>query len=101
MSSQSASTSLRVEAQQLAGFFLGLKAIVHNVEPDTTSRTVLRNFLKEVVVRIPEERQARGKIVDIKSGCNGCIDIRDAIGNGESDFLNRRRTSFTDVIARN
>ena len=78
---------LGVHAQH-PGFRVGrAKALFHDFSPYTAGSAEFRDFFEHIVVGVPEEGQAAGKIVDIQSGFDGGFAISDAVGDREGDFL--------------
>ncbi len=72
----------------------------HDLVPDSTARPELCDFLEEIVMAVPEERQAGGEVIDIKTGVNSCLHVGNGIRQGKCDFLNRSRASLSNVVAR-
>ena len=95
-----AATGLRMEAHELARLLLGTEALVHQSVPDTPSGTKLGDLLEEVVVRVPEEAQARCEGIDRHARGDRRVHVGDAVGNREGDLLHGGAARFADVIAR-
>jgi hypothetical protein len=50
-------------------------------------------------VNIPEEGEARREFVDVHPALDALLDVSDAVGQRERQFLRRRRAGFADVVA--
>ena len=77
----------------------GAEALGHDLGPHPPGGPVLGHLLEQVVVRVPEERQARREGVDVEPGRQRGLDVGDAVGQGEGDLLHRRRARLADVVA--
>jgi len=42
-------------------------------------------------VRVEEEGELRGELVDVEPAIEAVLDVREPVGEGEGEFLNRRR----------
>ena len=73
--------------------------VSHTACPDSPGGTHLCNFFEEIVVHIPEERQARCKRVHVQSSRRRTLDIFEAVGQGECQLLDSCRTCFSNVIS--
>ncbi len=51
-------------------------------------------------MRVEEERELRGKIVDVLAGLAGGVDVGDAVGEGEGHLLGSRAPRLADVVSR-
>ena len=89
-----------MESQQLARLLLCTKSFSHDFVPHATAGAELCHFFKEVVVAVPEERQAWCEIIDIETCINRCLNICNCICQRKCNFLNSRTASFTNVIPR-
>src|SRR5439155_8755595 len=76
----------------------GFEAVFHDPRPQPARGAEFSDFLKKMVVDIEEERQAAGKLVNLKPRLERRLHVRDPIGEGECEFLHRGRTGFADVI---
>ena len=92
--------SLGVEAQLRGAAVPGPVAVAHPAGPDTAGRPVLRDLFEEVDVRVEEEAEAGGEVVDGRTGCDRRLHVREAVGECERVLLGRRRPGFADVVAR-
>ena len=91
---------LRVEAQkQGARIFCG-EALLHNFGPEAASGAELGDFFEEIAVGVKEEGKLRSEIVNGESGVESGLDVGNAIGEGEGDFLDGRGAGFANVVAR-
>src|SRR5207302_9263307 len=54
---------------------------------------------EQIVVRVEEEGELRGELVDAEAGIERGLDVSDAVAEGEGDFLDGGRVGFTDVVA--
>ena len=59
------------------------------------------DFFQKIVVRVKKKRQARREIINFQPDGNRRVNISDAVGERESDFLRGGRTGFADVITGN
>ena len=50
-------------------------------------------------MRVEEERESRGEVVDAEAGVDGGLDVSDAVGEGEGHFLDGGRAGFANVVA--
>ncbi len=50
-------------------------------------------------MQVEEERQARSEFVDLESALERLLDVADAVGDGEGEFLHRGRAGFADMVA--
>src|SRR4030095_11376079 len=67
--------------------------------PDAAGGAVLGNLLEEVVVGVEEERQARGKVVHVEAAVYAPLDVGEAVGQGEGEFLRCGGACLADVVA--
>src|SRR5579863_937910 len=73
----------------------------HQFCPDAASSAEFSNLFKEVIMHIKEEREARREFIDLQATLQGRIDIGQAIGNREGEFLYRCCTRLADVVSTN
>ena len=71
----------------------------HQIVPQGPCRPKLGDLLKEIVVAVEKERQARSKSVNFHALRNGCIHVRQCVGQREGHLLNSRRTRFSNMVA--
>ena len=90
---QGRATGLSVNGQHLGTLLLGSEALRHDVGPHAAGGTVLGHFLEQVVVGVPEERQAGGEGIDVHARRRCRLDVGDAVGQREGDLLDRRRSA--------
>ena len=48
---------------------------------------------------VEEEGELRGEVVDEQAGLEGGLDVGDAVGEGEGDFLDGGGAGLADVVA--
>ena len=66
----------------------GAVALPHDRGPTSPARTVLRDLLEEVAVRVEEERDLRGELVDgHPAALDHGVAVGDAVGQGERHLL--------------
>ena len=94
-----ATRGLRVKTQLQAAVIFGAKAVTHDVGPDFPRGAILGNFLEKVAVRIKEEAETRGELVNGQPARERPLDILDAVAQREGQFLHGGRPGFADVIA--
>ncbi len=90
---------LRVEAHPPRLRLFGPERVPELARPDPPRRPVLRDLLEEVDLRVEEERQARGEVVDVDAASDRVLDVRQAVFQSEGQLLCRRRSRLTDVVA--
>jgi hypothetical protein len=73
--------------------------IAQVARPDAARRAQLRDFLEEVVVNVPEERQSRRELVDVEPTSETALHVCEAVSEGERELLGGGRTRLTDVVA--
>ena len=78
---------------------LRAKFVPHAFRPDPAGRPHLGHFEVEIHADAPEKRQPPGELVDVEALRKRGADIVHAIGNGEGQLLDRRRTRFLHVVA--
>ena len=91
---------LAMGAQHLGLFVLSAQPF-HHLVPQRAGGAHLGDLHEEVHADAPEEAEARGKGVDIEPGGHRAAGIFLAVGDGEGQFLHRRRAGFVHVVARN
>ncbi len=91
---------LGVEAQHPGARVLSAKALAHDLCPHATGGAELGDLFQEIVVAVEEEGELLAKAVHVQPGVDGCLDIGDAVGEGEGDLLDSGRASLADVVAR-
>ena len=74
--------------------------LLHVACPDPARRAQLRDFLEEVVVDVPEERQARREGIHVQATCEPPFYVREPVGERERELLRRGGPRFADVVAR-
>ena len=90
---------LGVEAQELRLLVLRAEALRHDPVPHAPRGPELRDLFEEVVVPVPEERQARRELVDVEAGVDRGLHVRDPVRQRERDLLHRGAAGFADVVA--
>ena len=96
---QGATGGLGVEAKHLGFWIFGAETLLHDFCPDAAGGAELGNLFKQVVVGVEEERQARSEFINIHADLDGGVNVGDAVGQGEGDFLHGAGTGFTDMVA--
>ena len=95
---QSRAARLRVETHLQRARLLHVEAPRHDPGPDAARRAELRDLLEEIIVRVEEERDLAGDLLDRKRGGARGLEIGDAVREGEGDLLHRRRAGLADVV---
>ncbi len=90
---------LRVEAAHQRARIFCTEAFRHDFRPEAASGAVFGDFFEKIIVGVEEERKLRGEFIDAESGVERGLDVGDAIGEREGDFLDGGRAGFADVIA--
>ena len=90
---------LGVEAQHHRLGLRRAKPLAHDLRPQLAGGPKLGDLLEEVVVRVEEEAQPLPERVHIESGLEGGLDVCDAVGQGEGEFLSSGRPCLADVVA--
>jgi len=80
-----------VELELFGGVGLGAVPLVHDPRVDPAGGAELRHLLEDGVVRVEEEGELRGELVDVEPAIEAVLDVREPVGEGEGEFLNRRR----------
>ncbi len=73
--------------------------LAHHGRPDPARRPVLRDLLEEIEMRVEEERQTRGELIDVEAALDRPLDVREPVRERERELLRRRRTRLADVVA--
>src|SRR6185436_18736089 len=89
---------LCVKSQHQRAWIACVETIVHDVRPQTSCSTKLRDLLEQIVMRVEEKRNARSELIYFQTSRQRRLDIRNSISKCKSNFLNRGRTGFTNVI---
>src|SRR3989338_9662121 len=74
------------------------KALLRDLRPDPPSGSEFCHLFKKIIVSVEEERQLAAEFVELQSGIDRRLDVRNGIGEGECDLLDRRRPSFANMI---
>ena len=74
-------------------------AVAHRVGPEHAGGAVLGHLFEQVIVRVEEERQARGEVVDGHAAGQALFDVVKAVGQRERQLLRGRRAGLADVVA--
>ena len=96
---QRAAGSLRVEAQLLGAGVRRAEAVAHEVRPQPARGSKLGDLLEKIVMCVEEERQALAEPVDVETGIDRRLNVRNRMRECERDLLDRCRAGFTDVVA--
>ena len=88
---QHAAGGLHMEAQHHRPRIAGMEAVTHDSRPQPARGAELGHLLEQVIVRVEEERQLRGEIVDGQAGGQRRLDVGDGVGQREGHFLRRCR----------
>src|SRR5437879_2711698 len=75
-------------------------ALAHDPRPDPAGRAELRDLLEEVAVDVEEERELPREVIDVQAALHRRVRVRDRVGEGEGELLDRGRARFADVVAR-
>ena len=76
-------------------------AFAHKFSPQTPTGAELGNLLKEVIMHIKEEGQARRKFIDLEPAFKSCFDIGQTIGKRKGQLLHSRSPSLAYMVAAN
>src|SRR5207302_793487 len=71
----------------------------HQPVPDLARGTELGNLLKKVIMAVEEEAQPGAEIVYVQPAAARPFHVLHAVINGECQLLERRGTSFADVVS--
>ena len=91
---------LGVEAQLQGSAVARSVAVAQPAGPDAPGRPVFGDLLEEVHVGVEEEGETGGEVVDRHARRQRRLDVGEPVGQGEGQFLRRRRAGFPDVVAR-
>src|SRR6267378_3357554 len=89
---------LRVETEHQGTRIFCSETFRHDAGPETAGGAVFGDFFQKIVVGIEEERKLRGEFIDAEPGVERSLDIGDAIGQREGDFLDGGGAGFADVV---
>src|SRR5581483_5186389 len=70
----------------------------HSTRPNSSGRSVLGDLVKEIIVRVKEERDSRNKAIKVEAGAEAPVNVLDSVAKREGKFLQSGRASFTNVI---
>src|SRR5206468_761202 len=87
------------KAQQERARIFSVKTLAHDFGPKAVGGAVLGDLFGQVTVSIEEKRKLRGEFVDGEASVERGLNVSDAVGKGEGDFLNGGGAGFADVIA--
>src|SRR5215468_1979859 len=91
--------AVSMEPQHQRPRILGAEALLHDAGPHPAGGAILGHFLQKIVMSVEEERESRGKAVDIQARLNRRLDIGYGIAEGKRYLLDGGGTSFTHVVA--
>src|SRR5690554_6061377 len=74
------------------------EALAHQPRPEAAGAAELGGLLEEVVMRGEEEGKSRGELVDLEARGLCAAHVFQRVGEGEGDFLCRRRSGFADMV---
>ncbi len=89
---------LGVEAHPHRGLVLGAVGLLHLARPDAPRGAVLGDLLEEVDVRVEEEAEPRGEVVDVQAALDRLLDVGEAVLQRERQLLLGRRTRLANVV---
>src|SRR5947209_12496997 len=81
------SRCLCVKSQLHRAFVLCAKVIAHHPRPNATCGSVLGDFLKEVIMRVEEERDAWNELLDVEPGPHAPLNVFDSVPQCERKLL--------------
>src|SRR5665213_2545069 len=90
-----------MSAELPATLILGAVPVAHDVRPNGPCRAELGDLLEEVVMGVEEETESRREAVYRQAPFESPVNIFDSVAQREGKFLNRGRSSLSDVIAAN
>src|SRR5215211_9488081 len=90
---------LGVEAHEQGLLVLRAVPLLHHGRPDAPRGAELGYLLEEVYVRVEEEREPRGEVVDVQPRLDAGLDVGEAVGKGEGELLRRRAPRLADVVS--
>jgi len=76
-----------------------METLLHDVRPHPPGSSELGYFLKQVVVGIEEEGQARSKAVHVKSRLDCRVNVRYAVSQCECNLLHRGASCLAHVVS--
>ena len=79
--------------------FLRAEGLAQLARPDAPRGAELGDLLEEVDLRVEEEAQARGEVVDVEAAVDGLLDVGQAVLEREGELLRGRRAGLADVVA--
>ena len=88
-----------MEAEHLRARVARAEALAHEPRPKPARGAELRDLFEEVVVRVEEEGEARGELVDLQARVDRGLDVGDGVGEREGDLLHGGRARLADVVA--
>ena len=94
-----ATRRLGVEAQPPGAGVLRAKGVTHLLRPDTPGGAELGDLLQKVVVAVEEEGETGREGINVQPTLHGPARVLHPVGQGEGQFLRRRRTGLADVVA--
>ena len=96
---QRPTAGLAVRTQRERAIVLRIELALHQAGPQQACGAHLRHFHEVVHADRPEERQARGELVDAHAGCDTGAGVFDAVGQGVGQLQVGRRSGLLHVIA--
>ena len=99
LGSERGTRGLGVETEHPGARILRAEAIAHDAGPDAAGGAKLGDLFEKIVMRVEEEGEARGEAVDVEARVDGSLDVGDAVGQCEGDFLRGGRSRFAHVVA--
>src|SRR3712207_7630582 len=88
-----------MEAQPQGPLVPGAVLLLHHVRPDAPRRAELGDLLEEVYVRVEEEREAWGEVVDVEASLDAGLHVSEAICKGKGELLCSGAPGLTDMVA--
>src|SRR5215208_1516117 len=88
-----------MEPHQPGAWALRAVAIAHVARPNASRGAKLGDLLEEVVMDVPEEREARREVVDVEPARDPALHVRESVRERERELLRRRGTRLADVVA--
>src|SRR2546428_11055787 len=71
------------------------------LSPYAARRTEFGNFLKKIIMHVKKERQTWREGIDSETSRHGLLNVGQPIIQRKRQFLDRRGSGFTDMIATN
>src|SRR4051794_36243041 len=90
---------LHVRAHEPRARVARAEGVAHLARPDPPGGAQLRDLLEEVDVRVEEEAQARGEVVDVEAAVDRLLHVREPVLERERELLRGRRARLADVVA--